>query len=783
MTAPSIFGHRFLTSASAKEALVLEREAGRTKQFEERDALVTKLLYRSLAGERIATLARNRARGYTLVMPALSGEERDWLHTHFSLQHLQSRGQWKIKDRASLEVGILSLPWALSRYGRYGVQIAAEERGPVSLDTPEALFIWSVLAPVFKTLYQPAEWRTLRAGEGTREKQLKTWNECDSFLRDLDLGPGLAFQAIRYGSGWSRIPALERHEAVVAFLEELSRVLHSEIGSLFRLHYARPLIEKYYAKAKKDGSALKKRVVTNAIQPVLAGCWSGSWVAFVDYLGERLHPDEHIVTAKPDVELALPSLRHVEAVATEEGLSASAVAAVAAAVFGENSVEKRIACMRHFWDAFDELHARQKPGKRPLWGLVDSGILGPSANDGPYQEQLFREVLEADLNATIDDLWGGHMWSRFPDRILTEWTPHARMAEVFGPALRFWEGVALTAWFVCEGPYSRTDLRGLREYHAREVAALEDMGMPIDPALFRELDEAEDNLGPEVTIWENEAGSDDSIEAGGLSITITTSMSHGTRREGFEIVRDLTTRHRRAWAEQHLDAYLNMLWESELKKAGEDFLVLLNQRQGNAPTLKQFAKKAADATNHWLGGDVSALYRLLKEKCPATVEDARRVIGPPHRAARRLYDRFVALIQENDLNESNAEHTAYRLLRPGVTYVRWLEGAGTPPERDRLKDFSYYADRLASDAGKAWRLFESAIEETCLTPHDPPQPANTILRPASPTHDSSSASRSASFPSHTERHSPPVQLTGTPGLPNPNTERIKSSWWRRLFGR
>lgn len=757
----------------------LEREEERAERFEVRDALVTRLLHKSLAGERIATLTRDRARGYELAMPALRREERDWLRVHFSLEHLRSQGQWKIRDRASLEAGVLSLPWALSRYGRYGPQIAAEERGPVPLDTPEALFIWSVLGPLFKILYQPVELRTLRAGEGTREEQLKTWSRCESFLSDLNLGPGPAFQVIRYGSGWSRLRAPERHEAVLAFLEELRRAMHTDAGGLFRLHYTRPLIEKYYAKAKQDGTALKKRVVTNALQPVLAGFWSGSWMAFVDYLGERLHPDEHIVTAKPEVELALPSPRHVEAVAEEEGLSPSAVAAVAAAVFGENPVEKRLTCMRRFWHAFDDLHARQNPGMRPLWGLVDDGQLGPPLSDGPYQPQLFREVLGSDLNAAIDDLWGGHMWARFPDCILTEWTPHAQMAKAFGFALKFWEGVALTAWFVCEGPYSRTDLQGLREYHAREVVALEEVGTPVDPALFRELVAAESRLGPPQEIWQNQERESVPV-ADGIAITLSVSMSGGTRREGFEFLRDIIARHRRAWADRYLDAYLQARWEPEIKGAGEEYLVLLNQRQDKPPTLKQFAKKASDATNNWLGGDIGAVYQLLKEKCPTTIEDARRVVGPPHLAAQRLYDRFVTLIRENDSGESNAEYTAYRLLRLGVTYVRWLEGAGAPPAHERLKDFSYYADRLASDADEAWRLFESAIEETCLAAYDAPQTESTALRPA---HSPASIPSSAPSHSFTERRSTPFQSTKGPESSDPNTERTKVSWWRRFFGK
>src|SRR5207244_1545309 len=34
-----------------------------------------------------------------------------------------------------------------------------------------------------------------------------------------------------------------------------------------------------------------------------------------------------------------------------------------------------------------------------------------------------------------------------------------------GTSVSLWHGVALTAWYVCEGPYSRTPLSGLRAYH------------------------------------------------------------------------------------------------------------------------------------------------------------------------------------------------------------------------------------------------------------------------------------------------------------------------------
>jgi hypothetical protein len=58
------------------------------------------------------------------------------------------------------------------------------------------------------------------------------------------------------------------------------------------------------------------------------------------------------------------------------------------------------------------------------------------------------------------------------------------MAETFGPAVNFWQGVALTAWYICEGPMSRTTIAGLRDYHERDLNAIDAAGTPIHPSLF-----------------------------------------------------------------------------------------------------------------------------------------------------------------------------------------------------------------------------------------------------------------------------------------------------------
>lgn len=99
--------------------------------------------------------------------------------------------------------------------------------------------------------------------------------------------------------------------------------------------------------------------------------------------------------------------------------------------------------------------------------------------------------------------------------------------------------------------------------------------------------------------------------------SVTVTMSGGTRRRGFEILQDVVTHHRRVWTEKHLKAYLKSRWESEITQAERAYNLLVQEREGRVPTLKQFARAAALATNHWFGGNVRGLYSAIREKCPA----------------------------------------------------------------------------------------------------------------------------------------------------------------------
>ncbi len=148
----------------------------------------------------------------------------------------------------------------------------------------------------------------------------------------------------------------------------------------------------------------------------------------------------------------------------------------------------------------------------------------------------------------------------------------------------------------------------MAHYYRNEVAQLAALDCPIDGSLFVDLLNNEKHLGPAEPI---PARSSTTEVRPGVSITL--QMNHGSRRRGFELLRDIVTRHRRAWSAAYIERYLRARWEVELQAVGHEYNRLIEDK-GKPPTPKQFASRAATATNAWFGGDMSALYGALGEK-------------------------------------------------------------------------------------------------------------------------------------------------------------------------
>jgi hypothetical protein len=342
----------------------------------------------------------------------------------------------------------------------------------------------------------------------------------------------------------------------------------------------------------------------------------------------------------------------------------------------------------------------------PLWGLVEDAPYAIRAGFGPVR-QLYRRLLSPDVVEEVDRLWDGVILPRWPETIVSEPYPHHLMAETLGPAVSFWHGVALTAWFVCEGPTSRTTLPGLRAYYRRHLTELEQAGTPVHPSLFDELEHAERYLGPPQPVYSHRQ------EGAAHGVHMSMGMVIGERRAGFEMVRDVITRHRQGWSHRYLAEYLRHRWRSELTDVAYELNKSVAAR-GKLPTFKQFARFASKAANHWFNGDLASLYAAIGENAPATSRRVDLLIGNAHDFVDAVYVALGAPPYEEAMRNPGSPladvcRQKAKLANAGVSYLQITEALGRAPE---MKEFG--ADRheweWAGGMERGWAAYHHAIE-------------------------------------------------------------------------
>jgi hypothetical protein len=788
------FGRMAILTGSATELLALEHHVGKSETFGEIDTLLDHMLIQSLRGAKIAELVMDRAKGNNkVVLPNLSASQRKLLNATYNTSAQEARGAWFIPKEETLKVGLLSLPFYFGTYGHLATNIALEERGKVPLSgVPAAVLIWSVLEPLFSMLYTPFELRGPRTATKPREEQLQSWEDIDRFLGVLRFSVSEELSVMRYGGGWHRLRAPQQLEAKQRLLAALAAQARPGMAPLYRAYRTKELLTQYYKKAK-DGRVKRKQALNKTLERTLSGFFGGDWLALLSYIGEEPHPDEQVVTALPTPRLYATGASRAAEAAAKLGIPVEEAERMAAAYWGQSGgktpIERRVAALREYWHHFDMLHSRQRSGMKSLWGLIeDYRTLELTQRpydvlSNTYQPGLYRALLPAELVREIDELWSGTMLPRWPERIVTEPFPHAAMAETLDVALYFWQGCALTAWFVCEGGYSRTDLAGLEKYHAADIAALKELGTPVDPHLFDELIAAEKKLGPPEPIYDHES----TIRAGqGMSVTIR--MSRGSRRQRFEMVRDIITGYRRAWATQYLEQYLHTRWESELKVAHREYSVMLHEK-GKPPTAKQFARIAQASTNHWFGGDISALYAAIGEKSPA--ETQRRSLMPDDILAfgramlAELQTRARGSNPRPPLN--NADGRFENMAQMCLTYVQLEEALGASPRRQEFRalDNEYYWSALGDDVDEAVSIYAEAIQAARLFRHGVPASLADNMGTILPGAASILTTNTKVEVEHTQlaaRIEPEPRSTATAN-PGENASREKRSLFSRLFGR
>lgn len=743
--------------------LAAEREMSTSPPFPEIDAVTTELVIASFEGKHVAVIAETENTA-DLELPPLTGPEREAVARVFTLPAQQARGAWFLPEEAAVRTGSANLPYHFSKYPRFASAAARDEKVSVAFGAdPDALYYWAVLDPLFAGLVAPFDFRGPAPPKGDSAEQREAWAETESFYTALGIDGGEPLRTMGYGGGWSRLRSAEQLATKQALLREIRRSISGSLGSRYRAWATASLVERYYAKAKK-APPLMRQVLTKPLQRTLSAFFGGDWLAFVRYLGEQPHPEEQIASALPEPRLYVDAGAKATAVAAARGIPASEVQRIIATFWAsetaESPVHKRLDVFRQCWRAFDALHAAQAPGIPSLWGLVeDFEHVEFDRDQDPdprlYNRNLYRAKLPLNLLASIGELWGGVFLPAYPETIVTALDPYARMCAAFGSALRFWNGLGLTAWFVAEGPSSRTDMKGAATYYEHDLGSLESMGCPVDQRVFSELIAGEAALGPEEPIDEKiDEQPADTDEDVGFTITIQMVTNRGYRRAGFERLRDIVTRHRRAWTDQYFEKYLRALWETELTETAREYNKLFEIKR-KPPTVKQFAKHAEDPTNRWFGGDVSQLYRALGEKSPVSPIRRRFLFEDPGRFAKRAFtaiggvptkwEDLAATIVGRDRERQDAAWRAHqdrvKLATLSLKYVQLREALDRPPT---LKEFgpgsfyylapvldpsltekwsrekpaarvTMYEDMKArvGDVAAAWELYSGAIEQ-CL---------------------------------------------------------------------
>ena len=806
MSNPS-FGRSAAQLANSIELLAFERTSDRAQRFGELDALVGKLLMRSLSGQLIVTLTQRTRDEVEVVLDGLDAQQRIFVDATFALAAQQQRGAWFIPDEATLRAGWINLPGFMQRHERFAAGLAWEERAKISLKrSSDVLMIWALLEPLADTLYLPFALRGPLTGTKAPEETAKLWAESVAFLETLGLRVGDELALLRPGRGWSTLRAGDQQAAKQKLMEALAGQVTPETASHYRAYRLHALISQYYKKAKADGRVKRTQVVTKALERSLSAFFGGDWLAFLDYLGEEPHAEEHVVTQLPKARLYVGTSSRAAEIAAQQGLPVEEVERMLSTFWQQpasaSPVEQRVAVLRRYWQAFDAIHAHQASGMTSLWGLVEERTVSSSLteNGTAYpQAFLYRKLLPADLVAEVDQLWGTTLLPRYPDVIVSEPYPHAAMAEAFGSALAFWHGSALTAWFICEGPSSRTDMAGLAEYHRRHLSALADYGTPVNPQLFAELIAAEQRLGPSQSIKQDERSYDV-----GYGFSVAISSSSGSRRAGFERLRDIITRHRQAWAQQYLDTYLRTRWELPLRLASETYNKLLHDK-GRSPTVKQVAKLAEEVTNAWFGGDLHAFYGTIGEKAPVQPERRRRLpqdrerfiaqvfarlggrqLGPrPDYSRREQYDAYTKQIQEQWMLAQLAELS--------MKYVQMWEARNLAPSVEDIgaRAFEDRKQALSDDTEIAWQRYSTIVMDSLQAAAAPPSvkpkraaqaqlkldipPANPAANPSAPEPDSMTQ-RVVPNPAVV----PALIPSATVQPPQPERKR---SWLDKLLGR
>lgn len=728
MTEPLTYGRRLAGLTGAQARLEFERDEGRRADFAGLDVVIEGMLRRALAGERVLQLGQ-RYDDETVTLIAADTEARQQISEVYDVATMESRGAWALPGRETVTAGAVNFGWWVRQEPRLVSSLAGDERRKITLrNNPTAVFAWAALAPVFELLVIPHEMRSAKAGKADVDVQGKHWAKLDALLdaTGLDLAEELA--VFRPRSGWSQLRAEERADARLRLVEAWARSATPETAAVLRMWLLGGLVDRFYLKAKKT-TPTSRQVLTQAFWRPMVAYFGGDWLAFLRYLEEEPAASEEIITSLPEPKVYVGANDRAREAATAAGVDSTEVERMLASFFGSGDttspVERRVDALKRTWQEVDALHAAQIPGGRNMWGLLDE-------RDDPFDDRfegyvlgLHRELLSSELNRDIKELWRTSVIGRVPDRLVTRVLPHAGVWDAFGPALQFWHRISLAAFGNTEGltyfDYGLVDIAG---HYREELDAMDALGRPVDRQFFKDLTGAAHRLGdPE---GDHNSGETTRHNIGdGLAIEMTISVSGGRprgRRPGFEQLRDVVTRHRRAWAAEHLDGYLRARWEADLRAAAEAYNRALNAK-GKPPTIRQTITASKPTIDLWFAGDLGALLGAIGQKGPSAKPTYERILPEDVYAFALHVYRNLGPVGEPEVadwqdrvavaaHRTARDHNVYLRYAAGHCYAyveRW-ESLGRPPEMKEVAGGSGAAKWLnADDLDAGWQRLTNAI--------------------------------------------------------------------------
>src|ERR1017187_4189170 len=425
------FGRRIL-GVQPETVLALELRHSPASELHRIDTITNRLVLSSLSGERLVEPYEDASK--PLVIRNLSPEDRSYLASRYALEVQESRGAWFLPDEIRIAAGLANLPHNSRAHPRFAISASySDVRRVVFRSSPEAVFFWAVLEPLFAFLFRPFELRGPSPAAGDPDVQKTVWDEIRRGYAALGFTVEVELEIFEYGGGWGQLASSEQIAARGALLNQLRVQGRSDIASRIRIQRSRELIEKYYAKAKRSPPEMRK-VLTKPLQRTLSGCFAGDWAALLTYLGEDAASAEEIPKSLPEGPVPFEPL-------------------------ASEPVQRRLSVLRAFWTEFDSVHGRQAPGMPSLWGFIEENELislteVSDGRSGPewFHPSLYLRLLPRAMLSSIDELWDGFVLSGYPEAIVTTVNPFARMCPPLGLALNVWNGILFIAYFISDRP-------------------------------------------------------------------------------------------------------------------------------------------------------------------------------------------------------------------------------------------------------------------------------------------------------------------------------------------